>query len=1448
MAPTFFSSNPPSVPNLIQTTPANPFVGPAYIQIPNLPPVAGLTGADQMEVVQFGVSRHLTMSDILNFTISSAPILPVPRGGTGTNFFSNDGVLYGTGTAPLRSTGQGGPNTVLVANGGSPFFSDAITVGTSVTTPLLIAGTLVIGSITIGALTVDTLVANISIDGPIGNIAPNSGIFTSITNTSLTPGRIIYSGVGGLETDSPNLTFDGTRVTSTEFSGPIGTSFPNLGFFTDVTSGTGDFTTSLMSPSITDSSLGNSEVVYAGLGGLLKSDISFLFNNITSTLTVPNAHIDRIHSATNILELGAFDGFSDATAITIDATATTILAAFPTTVVNTLTVLGLHAPLQPQVPTLLLTYVGSTGTIAFNVPGIPFSSYNLNLPIDAGMSGHPLLSGGGGTTSMFYGGISGNTPTFATTFGVFTPGNIIISDASGNFIDGGSPTPGTVNPGLINELGYYATSGSTISGLPTANDGVLITSGIGAPSISSILPSAVQTNITSLGIITIGTWHADPVDVIYGGTGLSFGASGGIPYFSSTITMASTGTLSLNDPVIGGGLGGAPTTGTRSGNTTNFATVSGALISTHFVLIDANGNLIDSGSPPSLGSVNPGLINQLGYYASSGSTISGLSTANNGVLITSAGGVPSISSTLPLAVQTNVTQLGTITVGIWNGSTNTVPFGGTGDTSFTLNGVLFGNGTSPLQVTAQAGANMLLSGNNGAPFFTDSPILGSSLTVPTIYGGSTNSSSLTLQSTSGVGVSDFVRIMTNGITRLVINNGGESTFTQHVLAPSYLVVGATSGIITIQPQAVAGTYNFNLPTSAGTSGQPLLSGGGGATPMTFGTLQPTGGGTGTTTNTLNGVLYGNGTSPILATAQGGANTVLTANGGAPIFSSSLTISSLTATTSITNSSLTSGRVIFSGAAGIETDSANLTFSGTILTSTGFSGPHNGTVGAITPASGAFTTLSASTSITNSAFATNRVVYTTTAGLFTTSSDLSFDGTNFITNIAQQRSSVFYTNTGTGRVSLVADPTNFTPFTMTWPTTAGTVGQVLTSQGGGATPMTWTTPDSGTVNSGTINQMAYYAATGTTVSGLTTANNSILFTTAAGAPHWPVNVANALVNTNGIGGGPQLTTNPFVAGSLTVPVLYGGQNASSSLTIVSTSGVGTTDFIQFATNNSLPRMIINTSGEICIGNADITATPIGGKIRAPSASTVNITGGTLTIEAGNGTGTGGSGQILFNAAAPGVSGSTSNTYSTVMNISSALGMRINSASNATSQLHLGVGSATAGTSPLKFISGTNMTTPESGAVEYDGTNLYVTNHAVRRNIACGNMNSIAATTLTTATTNFATINVVTGENYIFEFNLKLVVSGNTVITGFAGTNAGATDSTLEMFTNNVITPTAYSNLVINGGGTVTAPANMVMMRVTGFFTATGTGTFSVTLRTTAGTITTLAGSYFTYMQF
>jgi hypothetical protein len=80
------------------------------------------------------------------------------------------------------------------------------------------------------------------------------------------------------------------------------------------------------------------------------------------------------------------------------------------------------------------------------------------------------------------------------------------------------------------------------------------------------------------------------------------GTSGGIPYFSSGTTWASSAALTANLPVIGGGAGVAPTVGTRSGNTTAFVTTTGSLTSGRCVEIDANGNFIQAAAACGTGS------------------------------------------------------------------------------------------------------------------------------------------------------------------------------------------------------------------------------------------------------------------------------------------------------------------------------------------------------------------------------------------------------------------------------------------------------------------------------------------------------------------------------------------------------------------------------------------------------------------------------------------------------------------------------------------------------------------------------------------------------------------------------------------------------------------------------------------------------------------------------
>jgi hypothetical protein len=70
---------------------------------------------------------------------------------------------------------------------------------------------------------------------------------------------------------------------------------------------------------------------------------------------------------------------------------------------------------------------------------------------------------------------------------------------------------------------------------------------------------------------------------------------------------------------------------------------------------------------------------------------------------------------------------------------------------------------------------------------------------------------------------------------------------------------------------------------------------------------------------------------------------------------------------------------------------------------------------------------------------------------------------------------------------------------------------------------------------------------------------------------------------------------------------------------------------------------------------------------------------------------------------------------------------------TARLHLKAGTATAATAPLKFASGVSLTTPEAGAVEFDGTDFFLTPSTVRWKIARLPNSAAPAYTVTNALT-------------------------------------------------------------------------------------------------------------------
>ena len=290
--------------------------------------------------------------------------------------------------------------------------------------------------------------------------------------------------------------------------------------------------------------------------------------------------------------------------------------------------------------------ITTSGTFDFTVAGTSGGLVYFNSPTtwaSSGVftSGLPLIGAGVGNPPA-QGAISGNTTTFGTTSGALNNGDCVSIDANGNLIDAGGPCTtggggGTVSPSTANNMTYYAVSGSTVTGLATANNGTLVTSNTGVPSISSTLPVAVQGNIQRVGVIASGTWQGFAIGPQFGGTGLSSFNPGGLLYSPTTTTIASSAALSSGLPLIGQGVGLAPITGTKSGNTTSFATTSGALTLGDCIKIDASGNLIDNGSAcggiifPATdgGTANARVIASTGYTAIANNAVSFIATSTN---------------------------------------------------------------------------------------------------------------------------------------------------------------------------------------------------------------------------------------------------------------------------------------------------------------------------------------------------------------------------------------------------------------------------------------------------------------------------------------------------------------------------------------------------------------------------------------------------------------------------------------------------------------------------------------------------------------------------------------------------------------------------------------------------------------------------------------------------
>jgi hypothetical protein len=229
-----------------------------------------------------------------------------------------------------------------------------------------------------------------------------------------------------------------------------------------------------------------------------------------------------------------------------------------------------------------------------------------------------------------------------------------------------------------------------------------------------------------------------------GGTGIASGTSGGVLYFSGSSTIASSGALSANQLVLGGGAGSAPTSlsagttttvlhGNASGAPTFGAVALGTDTSGNYV---ANTNTsvltgLTGGSAGSAGAsltlgldysatlaANPALASGNAVFGTTGLIFEGATADTFEGLLTLTDPTADNTWTLPNASGTIALGTGTANqVAYWT-ATNTlaseaqlaVSRGGTGIASGTSGGVLYFSGSSTIASSGALSANQLVLG------------------------------------------------------------------------------------------------------------------------------------------------------------------------------------------------------------------------------------------------------------------------------------------------------------------------------------------------------------------------------------------------------------------------------------------------------------------------------------------------------------------------------------------------------------------------------------------------------------------------------------------------------------------------------------------------------------------------------------------------------------------
>jgi hypothetical protein len=327
---------------------------------------------------------------------------------------------------------------------------------------------------------------------------------------------------------------------------------------------------------------------------------------------------------------------------------------------------------------------------------------------------------------------------------------------------------------------------------------------------------------------------------------------------------------------------------TGTANTTVSFTLSGSVTGYQSFSVIGNTNITYYGATDTSGNWEVGV----GTYSTTGPTLTRdtiYSSSNSNLAVTFSGTVtvfvtyPSIRS-VNLNDSGNVSSLGTVSTGIWQGSTIQPAYGGTGVTASSgANSVVLRDASQNITVNRvnQANTNTTAAGGTTA-------LTAASSYIQTITGTGSQTYTLPDATTVTTGVAFLFNNLATGTITIqdyatatigTIANGGAGA----VFLTNNATVGGTWDLHAYLPEGVTfGTNAFNLGTA-------VVSGG----TWQGGTIAPAYGGTGLTTFVAaNNALYSSGTTTLTAgtlpaaaggtglTTPGTAGNVLTSTGSA----------------------------------------------------------------------------------------------------------------------------------------------------------------------------------------------------------------------------------------------------------------------------------------------------------------------------------------------------------------------------------------------------------------------------------------------------------------------------------------------------------------------------------------------------------------------------------------